>query len=93
MTGPLPDWIDEPPRCVFCGQRLAAYVKVAEASLHNVDCAMCGRYRISADREMRFVRRQFSRRTRVEELRRIRAANSRGYRYSVDDGRDLFERL
>jgi hypothetical protein len=76
-------------RCSFCGRALASYVAVPGTSAHDVDCEVCGRYRISVDRETRLLRRQFSPRARTAHLRGIRSANLEGHRYSVDDGRAI----
>ena len=76
------------PRCLFCGRR-AIRSEVPESGAHDVDCAICGRYRASQDREVRFLQKQFSRRARAQHLRGIRAANDEGFRYSIDDGRAI----
>ena len=76
-------------RCVFCGHLVSSYTPVDGISAHDVDCMVCGRYRVSEDRESRILRRQFSRRTRAAYLSAIRSSNAEGRRYSIDDGRSL----
>jgi hypothetical protein len=86
---PAPNGKPDTPRCAFCGRPAIAYRPVRDSSAFDVDCAMCGKYRISRDRETRMLRKQFSRRTRALQLGEIRSANANGSRYSVDDGRAI----
>jgi hypothetical protein len=78
---------DGVPRCAFCGRPAVVYKPVHDSSSVDIDCAMCGQYRISRDREARMLRKQFTRRARAVQLAEIRSANADGFRYSVDDGR------
>jgi len=50
---------------------------VRGSSAFDVDCAVCGKYRNSRDRETRMLRKQFSRRTRALQLSEIRSANAK----------------
>jgi hypothetical protein len=89
----MPSSADQPGeiRCAFCGRSPRASRVVPDSPAYDIDCEMCGEYRISRDRETRMLRKQFTRRARAAQLAEIRSANAQGLRYSVDDGRPVSE--
>jgi hypothetical protein len=80
--------------CAICNQpaysafSFVVRTKVdGEQVLYDVGCTDCGEYRISADGEAALARQGPTRRAALLQL--IRSANSRGYRYCANDGREV----
>jgi hypothetical protein len=74
-------------RCVFCRETATRYVKINGRNLYEIDCSVCGKYRVDGIAEARMLGLPAP--DDQVLLLSIADANRRGMRYELWSGQEV----